>query len=154
MAIEHFRNSDPYSGELIWNKRVVLNRIPPTQLKGLQSSQDIAKALENLIQKQLAIPFQGRDTWDDPHCKISDDGIFQYKKSLIPLASVVKNKDTFNQIIDKTPGDDNLKKELKELGNKLRNKLESEIIDGITTFLMRRGLEGLNYIIELLNQVE
>ena len=152
MAIDHFqRIRAGETGNLIWSRKVVADKIPPYYTKDLQSSRDFDTALINLMNRGCADSF-GYSDRNNPICKINDEGIFQFKKSLIPLAQKVKDKKAFNKIIDKTQGNKQLKNELKDLGNQLRNKVESEIIDGFINFLIRRGIDSASYIIEILNE--
>ena len=80
IAIEHL--SKPRSGlygDLIWNKRTVLDRIPPHYLNNLTSSNDISNILCDLIKKQWVSSWR-TSSFNEPQCIVNDETIFQFKK--------------------------------------------------------------------------
>jgi len=150
MAIDRLQriNAGEY-GDLIWSPKVVANRILPIFTNELRTDQDIDDALIKLINAKYA-QLHGQYT-TEVNCLITTNGVLAFKNSLIPLADKVKNKKSFNKILDNTVGNEEVKKELKSLGDELRKQAQSEIINGLLRFMIRRGSDAILYIVNLLN---
>ena len=150
MAIDHLQriNAGEY-GDLIWSPEVVANRILPIFTNELRTAKDIDNALIKLINAEYA-RLHGQHT-TEVNCLITTNGVLAFKNSLIPLADKVKNKKSFNKILDNTVGNEEVKKELKSLGDELRKQAQSEIINGLLGFMIRRGPDAILYIVNLLN---
>lgn len=63
----------------------------------------------------------------------------------------VKDKKNYNKTIEKTLGNSTIKNELKKLGDELRDRAESEIVNGLLSYLIKRGPDAIVYLLELLN---
>jgi len=149
MAIDRLQriNAGEY-GDLIWSPEVVANRILPIFTNELRTAKDIDNALIKLINAEYAQPHGQHIT--EVNCLITTNGVLAFKNSLIPLADKVKNKKSFNKILDNTVGNEEVKKELKSLGDELRKQAQSEIINGLLGFMIRRGSDAILYILNLL----
>ena len=150
MVIQHLRmKSQGEYGDLIWSPGVIADRIPPILTKELRTVKEINDALIKLIQANYA-EMHGQYI-SEVNCIVTPNGVLTFKNSLIPLAEKVKDKKLFNNILDRTLGNEEVKKELKSLGDEVRDRLESEIIDALLRFMIRRGPDAISYILNLLN---
>ena len=152
MALEHLRmKARGEYGDRIWSYSNLIDLIPPNYATSIQSGKDIDQILLNFMKVGYVKPYGQYITKFE--CIIEPDGVLAFKRSLNPLVSQVKDKKNYNKIIEKTLGNPTIQKELKKLGNELRDRAESEITQGVLSYLIRRGPEAVLYIIELLNNV-
>lgn len=59
---------------------------------------------------------------------ISSTGIIQFRKQIQPVVNAVSKQETYEEMIEKTPGDSSLKVFFKGMWIKLKDKTEDEII--------------------------
>lgn len=84
------------------------------------------------------------------HLFITDLGIMEFRKQLIPLFSLSKNKSKVNSIIDICVGDENLKNSIKEFFEKNSNCNEDEFDSRLHKFSEYLGLEAVIWIFKLI----
>jgi hypothetical protein len=101
----------------------------------LHSFDDIQNTMYNMKEKglshQLDIPL-GLDGHleserEETQFQISVNGIIQFRKSIRPIARLALNhEEQYQTIVDKTEGDPEVKAELKELPEKIKNSMEGD----------------------------
>jgi len=147
MVIQHLKDKD--SGALIWSPDNVADRISPIFTEELSTDKEINETLMKLISYTYAKPYE--IDYQKVQCIVEPNGVLAVKRSLIPLAKKVNDKKSFNRIIDNSIGNNEVKKELKSLGDEIRKKAEFEIIESLLRFLIRQGSDVIPYIVNLLN---
>jgi len=150
MAIEHFRMKQIGEyGERIWNIAFVVDNIPQVYYDELESPNDIRNALINLINTGLA----EERMHGDVSCIITENGVFAFRKFLSPLAKKMEDKKSYKKILEDTPGNPEIRKELKNLPDELKDRLAKEGVDALIKIGMRYGIESTFYLIELLQNL-
>jgi hypothetical protein len=150
MALGHLRDiTQGRYGDVVWSYSNLIDLIPPNYATQISSGKDIEQILLNFL--EMGYVKQHGEYFAEFKCIIKADGILAFKRSLNPLILQVKNKKNYNKIIEKTLGNPTIKNELKKLGDDLRDRTESEIVNGLLSYLIKRGPEAVLYLLELLN---
>jgi len=150
MALEHLRDkaSGRY-GDIVWSYSNLIDLIPSNYATQVESSKDIEQILLDFM--KIGYVRAHGQYFDKFNCIIEPDGVLAFKKSLNPLVLQVKDKKNYNKTIEKTLGNSTIKNELKKLGDELRDRAESEIVNGLLSYLIKRGPDAIVYLLELLN---
>ncbi|MDE1769419.1 MAG: hypothetical protein KGI28_02545 [Thaumarchaeota archaeon] len=130
------------------NVRYVTIQAPPSILPEINVTGTIWASLNKLSQANLLRPFD-QTAGDDCRFTITPEGIGIFRKHLLPV-KLVKDKKSYNGLIDKIQGNPETKKELKQLGDKLRDKLEDEAIEGFIKFALKVGSDALIYYVNMI----
>ncbi len=135
-----------YDSHALFTADQLAKVMPESILTHIQNDQDIVRRLYQLNEKGLLRYFSGFDV--DAYFRITTNGIIVFRKFLKPLATAIVN-DSYDKIIDKTEGSNAVKKELKALRKKLKDRTEDEIIDAFINVAKTYGPVAILFLVRL-----
>ncbi|MGI0102499.1 MAG: hypothetical protein ACREA7_07895 [Nitrosotalea sp.] len=133
-----------------WNHPItsvgtIILQVPPSLLPDSDHEKVVRQSLIHLIGMNLLQPVR---SIDEDGCRITLEGIGMFRKHLLP-AKIVKDKKLYNNLVDRIDGNPTIKRDLKKLGDKLRDRLEDEAIEEFVKFAMKAGSDALLYYVHM-----
>lgn len=149
MAIKQLKEDSGGTGlgQATISPRTVMLQIPSSLLSDSNPIATIFESLRLLSQIQL-LRFFDQTGDENTRFSITLEGMTIFRKHLLPT-KIVKDKKSYNGIIDKIEGNSEIKHQLKKLGDHLRDKLEDESTDHFIKFAMNTGSDVLIYYVHL-----
>ena len=81
---------------------------------------------------------------------ITGTGLIQFRKQIQPVINAVAKQEDFEEMIEKTQGDSELKMEIKRLWAKIKDKTEDEIVQVIVKTGLKFGTKvGTAFLVHL-----
>lgn len=148
LAVQQLKIGEGYAETVSAEKLIYI--IPDFLLHSLTNTADLNKTLRGLWTKEIVRPYSRNDYYaENSRFYISPDGLLLFRKFISPLAKAANQPD-YQKRIDATSGNDMVKKELKNLQGKLKDKTEDEAIDAFIDIAKQYGHLAIIYLVKLL----
>jgi len=85
--------------------------------------------------------------------QISTNGILYFRKYLSKIQSVAHDKKRIAEIIDKTEGTEETKKQFKKFLEKVKDEPLDDFHEHMVDFLKRVGVEGVFYVVRIIHEL-
>jgi hypothetical protein len=119
------------SGRAYVDVRTISKLIPAEIFPEIETEADIWETLREMEKRDLIAEWAGARYADETTFIIKSTGIIQFRKQIQPIVNAASKQETYEEMIEQTPGDPSIKKEFKMMWIKLKDKTEDEIIQTI-----------------------
>lgn len=126
----------------------VIEKVPRSLILGVPSTELVYQLMLDMQVRNLIGSIMGAGEYAS--FTICPDGTLYFRKFLDPLISIAQDEKKYSEIIDRTEGTAETKKEFKKFLKTLKGKLPDQASDEIIDFLKRTGKEAIFYAIRLI----
>ena len=127
----------------------IVDHAPQSIVMQIESKEELVQLLHNMKARGLLSTFDSK--WDEyDKFRLATNGMLAFRKFLNPLTEIAQDKEKYSNIIDKTKGSKDTKKEFTKFLESLKGKLPDQASDEIIDFLKRAGKEAVFYAIRII----
>ena len=131
--------------------RNLLEDMPPSLLKTLPGQDHLHYMVTRFIRagyfKESLGTFRAGSNY---HLFITDKGVLEFRRQLLPVFNFCKNESQLHKIIDQNVGDEELKNSIKDFFEKNKNCNEDEFDSRLREFTEFLGKESVSWIFKLI----